>query len=67
MNPTIRWVKTYWMPDVFSKRYLRANFQAHMKKNEGKPPTDNRADSRPRDFPGDCATIQEETRLQRTV
>jgi hypothetical protein len=41
--PTINWVETYWLPDVFSFRYKRANFQAHERVNAGKPPTDNRS------------------------
>ncbi len=41
--PTINWVETYWLPDVFSNRYKRATFQAHERKNAGKPPTDNRS------------------------
>ena len=30
LNPTINWVETYWLPDVFANRYQRANYQAHM-------------------------------------
>ncbi len=41
--PTINWVETYWLPDVFSCRYKRASFQAHERVNAGKPPTDNSA------------------------
>ena len=26
----IRYLETYWLPDVFGKRYQRANYQAHM-------------------------------------
>ena len=26
----IRYVETYWLPDVFAKRYQRSNYQAHM-------------------------------------
>ena len=29
--PTIRWVETYWMPDIFGVRYLRASLQAHQR------------------------------------
>ena len=29
----INWVETYWYPDIFSKRYKRANFQ-QTEKNE---------------------------------
>tara|TARA_R110002020_G_scaffold160122_1_gene344436 strand:- start:843 stop:1136 length:294 start_codon:yes stop_codon:yes gene_type:complete len=62
LNPTINWVETYWYPDIFSKRYKRANFQQTEKKNEGSPRTDNASDSRPRDFPD-----QAQTRLDRTL
>lgn len=62
LNPTISWQVTYWVPDIFAIRYKRANYQHHMKANEGSPRTDNAADSRPRDFP-DQAT----NRLERTL
>jgi hypothetical protein len=26
------YIETYWMPDVFSHRYKRNNYQKHMKK-----------------------------------
>ena len=26
----IRYMETYWLPDVFANRYQRANYQAHM-------------------------------------
>ena len=41
LNPEIEWVETYWCPDIFSNRYKRANYQAHMTVNEGSPKTDN--------------------------
>ena len=50
------------MPDPFSIRYTRPNYQHTMKANEGSPKTDNATDSRPRDFP-DQAT----NRLERTL
>ena len=62
LNPDIDWQVTYWMPDTFSIRYKRINFQHTMKANEGSPRTDNALDSRPRDFP-DQATV----RLERTL
>ena len=31
LNPTINWVETYWLPDVFSCRYPRATMQAHQR------------------------------------
>lgn len=42
LNPTIRWVETYWYPDVFSRRYKRVTFQKTVKANEGSPKTDNK-------------------------
>ncbi len=27
----IQYIETYWMPDVFGKRYQRSNFQAHQR------------------------------------
>ena len=27
-----KYIETYWMPDVFSHRYKRNNYQKHMKK-----------------------------------
>ena len=56
--PTIEWLETYWLPDVFSKRYKRAVFQAHERVSGGK----DSIEERPRDFPD-----QAETRLQRSV
>lgn len=47
----VEWQITYWMPDKFSIRYPRSNYQHHMKANEGSPKTDNATDNRPRDFP----------------
>jgi hypothetical protein len=29
--PTIYWVETYWLPDVFKNRYKRPSMQAHMR------------------------------------
>ena len=63
MNAETNWQVTYWMPDPFSVRYKRVNFQHTMKANEGSPKTDNATDSRPRDFPGE----QETTRLERSL
>ena len=60
--PDINWQVTYWMPDPFSIRYKRVNYQHTMKANEGSPRTDNAGDSRPRDFP-DQAT----ERLERAL
>ena len=62
LNPDQEWQVTYWMPDPFSIRYPRPNYQHTMKANEGSPKTDNATDSRPRDFP-DQAT----NRLERTL
>ena len=40
--PTIYWVETYWIPDVFINRYKRPSMQAHMRasgeKNTLEPP-----------------------------
>jgi hypothetical protein len=30
-NVKIQYTETYWLPDVFSKRYKRINFQTHLK------------------------------------
>ena len=27
----IRYIETYWLPDVFGNRYQRSNFQAHQR------------------------------------
>ncbi|AIX21573.1 hypothetical protein Syn7803C10_244 [Synechococcus phage ACG-2014f] len=27
----IRYIETYWLPDVFGNRYKRSNFQAHQR------------------------------------
>ena len=73
LNPTINWMEAYWYPDIFKDRYKRVTFQRTEKCNEGSPKTDNdggiELQERPRDFPGVSAgvTIQEETRLERTV
>lgn len=65
LNPTINWVETNWCPDIFKNRYKRATFQAHERVSGGK----DAIECRPRDFPdgSGCDTIQEETRLERTV
>ena len=47
LNPTINWIETYWLPDVFMHRYKRASFQAHERVSGGK----DSIESRPRDFP----------------
>ena len=47
LNPEINWIETYWLPDVFTKRYKRATFQATVRKAGGK----DVIESRPRDFP----------------
>ena len=49
LNPHIHWVETNWIPDVFTKRYKRAAFQAHERVSGGKLTAENR----PRDFPDD--------------
>ena len=56
--PMINWVEAHWIPDVFSKRYKRASFQAHERMSGGK----DSIEDRPRDFP-----YQAESRLQRSV
>jgi hypothetical protein len=65
LNPTINWVETYWVPDIFMNRYKRANFQAHERVSGGK----DSIEERPRDFPSDPqpVTIQEQSRLNRTL
>ena len=62
LNSKVEWQVTYWVPDTFSMRYKRANYQHHMTANEGSPRTDNASDSRPRDFPD-----QPTNRLERTL
>ena len=47
LNPTIDWVETYWLPDIFQNRYKRATFQAHERVSSGKMSIQDR----PRDFP----------------
>ena len=47
LNPTINWVETHWIPDIFMHRYKRASFQAHERVSGGKASIE----SRPRDFP----------------
>jgi len=44
--PDQEWQVTYWLPDPFSIRYPRPNYQHTMKANEGSPKTDNATDSR---------------------
>lgn len=56
--PSINWIETYWLPDIFAKRYKRASFQTHERVSDGK----NSIEQRPRDFPD-----QPQTRLDRTV
>ncbi len=56
--PSINWIETYWLPDIFSNRYKRASFQAHERVSGGK----QSIEERPRDFPD-----QPQTRLDRTV
>jgi len=29
--PTIYWIETYWLPDVFANRYKRSSMQAHIR------------------------------------
>tara|TARA_B100001778_G_scaffold107102_1_gene87677 strand:+ start:210 stop:452 length:243 start_codon:yes stop_codon:yes gene_type:complete len=36
LNPTINWVVTYWLPDVFKDRYPRATMQSHQRISDGK-------------------------------
>ena len=56
--PTIDWLETYWLPDVFINRYKRAVFQAHERVSGGK----DSIEDRPRDFPD-----QPQSRLDRSV
>ena len=65
LNPTINWVEVHWYPDIFKNRYKRATFQSHQRVSGGK----DSCEERPRDFPNDQpeVTIQEKTRLDRTV
>ena len=56
--PTIDWLETYWLPDVFGNRYKRAVFQAHERVSGGK----DSIEDRPRDFP-----YQAQARLNRSV
>ena len=58
LSPSINWIETYWLPDVFAHRYKRASFQAHERVSGGK----ESIEERPRDFPD-----QPQTRLDRTV
>ena len=52
LNPTINWVETYWLPDVFMHRYKRVTFQAHERLSGGK----DSIEDRPRDFPDEGAS-----------
>jgi len=52
LNPTINWIETYWIPDVFKHRYKRATFQAHERVSGGK----DSIEARPRDFPDEGAS-----------
>jgi len=36
LNPTINWVETYWLPDIFKNRYPRATMQSHQRVTDGK-------------------------------
>tara|TARA_A200000159_G_C7298515_1_gene328995 strand:+ start:672 stop:914 length:243 start_codon:yes stop_codon:yes gene_type:complete len=36
LNPTINWVETYWLPDIFGDRYPRATMQSHQRVSDGK-------------------------------
>tara|TARA_Y100000816_G_C26017698_1_gene532322 strand:+ start:796 stop:1074 length:279 start_codon:yes stop_codon:yes gene_type:complete len=56
--PSINWIETYWLPDIFSKRYKRASFQTHERVSDGK----DSIEQRPRDFPD-----QPQARLDRSV
>ena len=58
----INWQITYWIPDTFSVRYPRVNYQHTVRCNEGSPRTDNAVDNRPRDFPDQAVN-----RLERTL
>jgi hypothetical protein len=51
LNPTIDWIETYRMPDVFIHRYKRATFQAHERVSGAK----SSIETRPRDFPDEGA------------
>ncbi len=50
----IRYLETYWLPDVFGKRYQRANYQAHMTVSGEKSVLE-------------CESTQPENRLNRSV
>tara|TARA_Y100000817_G_C16786410_1_gene513034 strand:+ start:796 stop:1074 length:279 start_codon:yes stop_codon:yes gene_type:complete len=56
--PSINWIETYWLPDIFAKRYKRASFQTHERVSDGK----DSIEQRPRDFPD-----QPQARLDRSV
>lgn len=30
-NPTIDWLETYWLPDIFANRYKRPSMQSHIR------------------------------------
>ena len=30
-NSNCQYVETYWLPDIFSRRYKRVNYQKHLK------------------------------------
>ena len=50
----IRYLETYWLPDIFGRRYQRANYQAHMTVSGEKNVLE-------------CESTQPENRLNRSV
>ena len=50
----IRYLETYWLPDIFGRRYQRANYQAHMTVSGEKSVLE-------------CESTQPENRLNRSV
>ena len=44
----IRYVETYWLPDVFANRYQRANYQAHMTVSGEKGVLESNEEERPK-------------------
>ena len=44
----IRYVETYWLPDVFVNRYQRANYQAHMTVAGEKSVLESKEEERPK-------------------
>ena len=44
----IRYLETYWLPDVFANRYQRANYQAHMTVAGEKSVLESKEEERPK-------------------